>query len=103
MTTHNTQSEEQRKSEPHIVTNHPSGNLVISIGTKVENRSSTSKKQYLGESETEEKHSTKYQKTKDSSMNIPKSEVNQTSNNLKIIDEPNLHHIENKCSTIQSS
>lgn len=101
VTIRNTQSEDQT-SGPHIVSTHPSGNLIISIGTKVENRTSTSKKQSLEDSETEVKQSTKYQKTKNA-ISITKSEDGQSSNGLKIVQEPNLYHIENKNQTTKSS
>jgi len=97
----NTASEDQKTSGPHIVTNHPSGNLVISIGTKVENKSSTSKKHYLN-SETEVKQVYKCQKTKNT-MNTVKTEEDQSSSTLKILEEPNLHCIENKSATKKTS
>lgn len=100
-TIRNTQSEDSRISGPHIVTTHPSGNLVISIGTKVENRPA-SKKNYSEDSETEIKHSAKYQKTKNA-MNIPKSEEDQSSNGLKVTEEQNLYRVDNKSSIIKSS
>lgn len=100
-TIRNTQIEDLRVSGPHIVTTHPSGNLVISIGTKVENRPG-SKKNYSGDPETEIKHSAKYQKTKNA-MNIPKSEEDQSSNSLKVTEEPNLFRVENKSTIIKSS
>lgn len=93
---------DQKRTGPHIVTTHPSGNLVISIGTKIENKSFTNKKQCPGDSEIEVKHSAKYQKTKNA-MNIVKTEDDQSSNTLKIINEPNLHHIENKSAILKSS
>lgn len=93
---------DQRRTGPHVITTHPSGNLVISIGTKSENKSSATKKQCLDDSETEVKHIAKYQKTKNA-MNIVKSEDDQSSNGLKVIEEPNLHHVENKSSIIKSS
>ncbi|KAL5237360.1 hypothetical protein ACI65C_004770 [Semiaphis heraclei] len=99
--TRNTQSEDLRVSGPHIVTTHPSGNLVISIGTKVE-ITSANKKSYSDDSDTETKHSAKYQKTK-SSMNIPKSEEDQRSSGLKVTEEPNLYRVENKSTIIKSS
>lgn len=88
-------------SGPHIVTTHPSGNLVISIGTKVENRPA-SKKNYSEDPETEIKHSAKYQKTKNA-MNIPKSEEDQSSNGLKLTEEATLYQVENKSTIIKSS
>lgn len=94
-------SEDQKRSGPHIVTNHPSGNLVISIGTKVENKSSTSKKHYLN-SETEVKQISKCQKTKNT-MNTVKTEENRSSSTLKILEEPNLHAVENKSATSKTS
>lgn len=97
----NTHSGEPRISGPHIVSTHPSGNLVISIGTKAENRTS-SKKNYLEDPETETKQLAKYQKTKNA-MNIPKSEEDQSSNSLKKIDVPNLYRVENKSTIIKSS
>jgi len=100
-TIRNAQSEDLRVSGPHIVTTHPSGNLVISIGTKVENRPA-SKKNYSEDSETEIKHSAKYQKTKNA-MNIPMSEEDQSSNGLKVTEEPNLYRVENKSTIIKSS
>ncbi|XP_003244249.1 protein AF-10 [Acyrthosiphon pisum] len=100
-TIRNAQSEDLRVSGPHIVTTHPSGNLVISIGTKVENRPA-SKKNYSEDPETEIKHSAKYQKTKNT-MNIPKSEEDQSSNGLKVTEEPNLYRVENKSTIIKSS
>lgn len=36
-------------------------------------------------------------------MNIVKSEDDQSFNSLKVIEEPNLHHVENKSSIIKSS
>ncbi|KAE9535255.1 hypothetical protein AGLY_007988 [Aphis glycines] len=100
-TIRNTQSEDSRTSGPHIVTTHPSGNLVISIGTKVENRPA-SKKNYSEDSETEIKHPAKYQKTKNA-MNIPKSEEDQSSNGLKVTEETNLYRVDNKSTIIKSS
>lgn len=100
-TIRNTQSEDSRISGPHIVTTHPSGNLVISIGTKVENRPA-SKKNYSEDSETEIKHPAKYQKTKNA-MNIPKSEEDQSSNSLKVTEETNLYRVDNKSTIIKSS
>ncbi|VVC38726.1 Hypothetical protein CINCED_3A021786 [Cinara cedri] len=98
----NTLTGDQRKTGPHIVTTHPSGNLVISIGTKTENKSCTSKKQCFDDSETEVKHTARYHKSKNA-MSIVKSEDDQSSNDLKVIEEPNLHHVENKSTIIQSS
>lgn len=95
-------SEDKKKFGPHIVTTHPSGNLVISIGTKVESKTSTTKKQYLEDSETEVKQQTKYQKA-NNAMNIVKTEDNQSSSNLNIVEEPNLFHVENKSLTLKSS
>jgi len=97
----NTQNEDQESSGPHVVTTHPSGNLIISIGTKVENNSSTIKKQNIEDSETEVKPTIK-QKTKNA-MNMIKSEDNQNSNDLKITEEPNLYNVENSSSTIKPS
>lgn len=88
----NSPSGDQNKSGPHIVSTHPSGNLVISIGTKIENKSSTSKKKYSEGSESETKQTTKYQKTKNA-MNIPKAEDVQTS---KVIETPSLPQVESK-------
>lgn len=89
---------------PHIVSTHPSGNLIISIGTKVENKASANKKKQCidDDSEGEVKHPTKYQKTKNA-MNIMKSEDDQYSSRIKIIEEPNLHRVENKNTIIKSS
>lgn len=97
-TSRNSQGGDQT-SGPHVVSTHPSGNLVISIGTKVENKTSTSKKQSL---ESDVKQTAKYQKTKNA-MNIVKSEDNQSSNGLKIIQEPNLYQVENKNQTTKLS
>lgn len=90
---HNTQSEDKKKSEPHIVTTHPSGNLVISIGTKtetirtkVENTSSACKKTFSEVSETV-KQPYKYQKT-NSLMNVTMSENDQSSKRPKKSEEP---------------
>lgn len=103
-TAKNSQSGDQRKSTvPHIVSNHPSGNLVISIGTKVDNKSSSSKNQYLEYSETEVKQTTKYQKTKNA-MNIIKVEDDLRYNNgIKLTEETNLYRLDNKSTIIQSS
>lgn len=98
----NLHSEDKKKSGPHIVSNHPSGNLVISIGTKVESKSSTNKKQFLEDSETEVKQQAKYQKT-NNAMSIVKTEDNQSSNTLILIEEPNLNCSENKSVTIKTS
>lgn len=100
----NTQSGEQKKSSgPHIVTNHPSGNLVISIGSKVDNKSSTSKKQYHENSESEVKQTAKYQKTKNA-MNIVKTEDDLRYNNgIKLTEETNLYRLENKSTITQPS
>lgn len=102
-TSRNTQGGDQT-SGPHVVSTHPSGNLVISIGTKVENKTSTSKKQSLEREdlESEVKHMAKYQKTKNA-MSIVKSEDYQSSNGLKIIQEPNLYQVENKNQATKSS
>lgn len=94
--------DDQKKSGSHVVTTNQSGNLVISIGTKVENKSSTNKKQSLEDSETEQKQTTKYQKTKNA-MNINKAEDDQLSNGIKITEETNLYRIENKNTTLKSS
>jgi len=75
--------------------------LVISIGTKVEIKSAN-KKSYSDDSDTETKHSAKYQKTKNA-MNIPKSEEDQNSSGLKVTEEPNLYRVENKSTIIKSS
>lgn len=103
-TTKNTQSGDKKKSAvPHIVSNHPSGNLVISIGTKVDNKSSTTKKQYLENSETELKQTPKYQKTKNA-MNIAKVEDDLKYNNgIKLTEETNLYRLENKSAIVQPS
>jgi len=97
----NIQSEDQR-SGPHMVSTHPSGNLIISIGTKIENKSVTNKKQYVDDSDGELKHPAKYQKTKNA-MNMVKSEDNQSSTRLKVIEIPNLHRVENKNTSFKSS
>lgn len=97
-TSRNSQGGDQT-SGPHVVSTHPSGNLVISIGTKVENKTSTSKKQSL---ESDVKQMAKYQKTKNA-MNIVKFEDNQSSNGLKIIQKPNLYQVENKNQTTKLS
>lgn len=94
----NTPSGDQKKSGPHIVTNHPSGNLVISIGTKVENKSTTNKKPHP-DSESEVKQITKYQKTKNA-MNIPKAEDDQTS---KTSEKPSSPQAESNNTIIKSS
>lgn len=101
-TTQNIPKDDQKKSGSHVVTTNQSGNLVISIGTKVENKSSTNKKQSLEDSETEQKLTTKYQKTKNA-MNINKAEDDQLSNGIKITEETNLYRIENKNTTLKSS
>jgi hypothetical protein len=98
----NIPSDDHKKSGHHIVTTNQSGNLVISIGTKVENKSSTSKKQGLEDSETEKKQTTKYQKTKNA-MNTTKADNDQLSNGIKITEETNLYRIENKNTNMKSS
>lgn len=89
---------DQKKSGPHIVTNHPSGNLVISIGTKVENKSLTNKKPY-SDSESEVKQITKFQKTKNA-MNIPKAEDDRTS---KTTEKPSSPQVESNSTIINLS
>lgn len=101
-TTQNISTEDQKKAGLHVVTTNPSGNLVISIGPKVENNPSTSKKQSFEDFETEKKQITKYQKTKNA-MNITKTDDDQLSNGIKITEETNLYRIENKNTTIKSS
>lgn len=102
ITQKNMESDDQ-SSGPHIVTTHPSGNLIISIGTKVENKASTTnKKQNLNDSEGEVKQPAKYQKTK-IAMNMRKSEDNQSSNRLKGTEDPNLPRVENKNTIMKSS
>lgn len=77
--------------------------MVISIGTKVENKSSTCKEPCVENFDTEIKPSPKYQKTKNA-MNIIKTEDNQSSNSLiNIVKEPNLYCVENKSLAIKPS
>lgn len=77
--------------------------MVISIGTKVENKSSTCKEPCVENFETEIKLSPKYQKNKNA-MNIVKTEDNQSPNSLiKIVEEPNLYCVENKSLVIKPS
>lgn len=97
----NTQSEDQR-SGPHVVSTHPSGNLIISMGKKVENKALVNKKQYVDDSDGEVKHPAKYQKTKNA-MHMVKSEDNQSSTRLKVIEIPNLHRVDNKSTSFKSS
>lgn len=97
----NIQSEDQR-SEPHVVSTHPSGNLIISIGKKVENKVLANKKQYVDDSDGEMKHPAKYQKTKNA-LTIVKSEDNQSLTPLKVIEIPNLHRVENQSTSLNSN
>lgn len=77
--------------------------MVISIGTKVENKSSTYKESCIENFETEIKLSPKYQKTKNP-MNIVKTEDNQSPNSLiNIVEDPNLYCVENKNLVIKPS
>lgn len=103
-----TQSGDQKKFEPHIVTTHPSGNLVISMGsksdaakTKVENTTSTSKKSCSKDLEIS-KPAPKYQKT-NNEMNVEASDEDQISKGLKITEKPNLSHVDNNSTIIKSS
>lgn len=100
-TTRNTQGGDQI-SGPHVVSTHPSGNLVISIGTKIENKTSISKKQSLEDLKSEVKQTAKYQKTKNP-MSVVKFEDDQSPNGLKIVQEPNLCQGENKNQTTKTS
>lgn len=95
-TTRTTPSD-QKKSGPHIVPNHPSGNLVISIGTKVDKFSSNKKPH--SDSESEVKPFTKYQKTKNA-MNIPKAEDDRTP---KTTEKPSSPQVESNTTIINLS
>ncbi|XP_050426553.1 protein AF-10-like [Adelges cooleyi] len=96
----NIPSNERNKSQPHIVSTHPSGNLIISIGAKPQTITSGIKN--LHSNDLESGNPTKYQKM-DSVMSTDKPKKNQNSEVLKIVEEPNLSRMENANTIIKSN